>query len=724
MDHGTAAATTFYQVNNNRVRDVTSNIKASLFIIFLMTHSPLPIYAQSSFSPFSFLGSLFNPASSPNPNWHRPRKVHPRKPQPPPQQIFFKPNLLTSQKFSSSQALKKILRFPGRKNKTPLPIQNGLPKSVKEGKSPQQQHQVIRIISPSNYSLSTSKSIAVTTAISSSQSPLVTSSAWSEQVTETIKENHDLFTTIPSNTDNNEVTIDESHTTLQPDEVTELNQIEREPETVHIIYPTILKETIKEEEVKNKSEQSAKLVKPPHNVSLYDKESSLGLYSSLDSAVSVTKVTQFEENTEQSSIKLVNIPNDLSFNDTKPSIGHFSSLEFSVSGPNPGDNLIGLSKEEPSNYYNQVFQSASLVSSANPYYAPEEFNYNQDPIVLNKSDKKDIETLPIPQEFIIKPRGRTYKEFPQDITILPIKAALSETSVKNSSLPPANATLSSLQDEFVTDVSNARSKTPKSVDFDKLLIPQRLYDQHLKSHPNEIIKLVNTIEYGAPNFERTDESSSQGLIRDIHYSSTEKNLTSSLTSLVDCGAGREVGFCSMTSSYPKEKVQAIINDCNEILEAFKAVIPDDLDELGDNSPSVISSEKDLTRPWSWKVYAYKKRQVCDSELYFIQPAFARDTKGEWRIILQTESINQRVGIDMCHQQNAPCPGMPDCGKKSRCVQRYNYQFLLSLPSSHRPPKTSHCPSIRAFKFPSGCVCHAETSSEQNLVIDKHSHLTF
>ena len=498
---------------------------------------------------------------------------------------------------------------------------------MKEGKSPQQQQQVIRIISPSNYSLSTSKSIAVTAAITSSQAPLVTSPAWSEQVTETIKENNDLFTTIPSNTGNNEDTIDQSHTTLQPNEFTELNLIERDPETVHIIYPTILKENIKHEEVKDTSEHSAKLVETPHNVSLYDEEPSLGLHSSLDSAVSVTKVTQFEENTEQSSVKLDNVANNLSLNDTKPSLGLFSSPEFSVSGPNPGDNLIGLSKEEPSNYYNQVFQSASLISSANPYYAPEEFNYNQDPIVLNKSGKEDSDTLSIPQEFIIKPRGRTYKEFSQDITILPIKAALSETSVKNSSLPPANATLSSLQDEFVTDVSNARSKTPKSVDFDKLYIPQRLYDQHLKSHPNEIIKLVNTIEYGAPNFERKNESSSKGLIGDIHSSSMEENFTSSLTSLVDCGAGREVGFCSMTSSYPKEKVQALMNDCKEILEAFKAVIPDDLDELGDNSPSVISSEKDLARPWSWKVYAYKKRQVCDSELYFIQPAFARDTKG-------------------------------------------------------------------------------------------------
>ena len=481
--------------------------------------------------------------------------------------------------------MKKILRFPSRKTKTPLPIQNVIQKTVNEDKSPQQEF--IRIISPSNYSLTTTKSTAVTVTTNSSQTPLVTSLAWPKQVTETIKKNS--FTTVPSNTDNtdvySEVTVDESHTTLVPDYLDKLNPLEIEHETVHIIYPTILKENVTREDIKN-TEQRAKIVNNQDNVSVNYKEPSPGLYSSLDST---------------------------------------------VSGPNPGEDSLGLSNEKTPNYYDQVFQSASLVNNANPYYAPEEFNYNQDPIVLNKSNVKDIELSTKSQEFIIKPRGRTYKDFPQDVTIFPTKATLSETGVKNSSLAPVNATLSSLQEEFVTDVSNGidelRRKTPKSVDFDKLLIPHRLYDQHLKSHPNEIIKLVNTIEYGAPNYKRTDDSNSKRLIGNINYPPNKSDPTGSLASLVDCGAGREVGFCSITSAYPKERVELLMYGCKEVLQAFKAVISDDLDELGDNSPSVISSEKDLARPWSWKVYAYKKRQVCDSELYFIQPSFARDTKG-------------------------------------------------------------------------------------------------
>ena len=131
-----------------------------------------------------------------------------------------------------------------------------------------------------------------------------------------------------------------------------------------------------------------------------------------------------------------------------------------------------------------------------------------------------------------------------------------------------------------------------------------------------------------------------------------------------------------------------------MVNAWEAVVSDDLDSLGDNSPSVIASLQDQHRPWSWRVYAYKKKQVCNSELYFMRPAFARDTRGEavhvysdiipsdimcsgdWRVIVQSPRVEQRVGVDMCHDVDLPCPGLADCGKKSRCVQRYSFQVII------------------------------------------------
>ena len=47
--------------------------------------------------------------------------------------------------------------------------------------------------------------------------------------------------------------------------------------------------------------------------------------------------------------------------------------------------------------------------------------------------------------------------------------------------------------------------------------------------------------------------------------------------------------------------------------------------------------------------------------------------------------------------------MSDCGQKSRCLQRYTFQHLLAVD----PDNLHHCPTIRAFKFPSACVCHIE-----------------
>ena len=47
--------------------------------------------------------------------------------------------------------------------------------------------------------------------------------------------------------------------------------------------------------------------------------------------------------------------------------------------------------------------------------------------------------------------------------------------------------------------------------------------------------------------------------------------------------------------------------------------------------------------------------------------------------------------------------MSDCGRKSRCVQRYTFQHLLAVD----PDNPHSCPKIRAFKFPAACVCHIE-----------------
>ena len=34
--------------------------------------------------------------------------------------------------------------------------------------------------------------------------------------------------------------------------------------------------------------------------------------------------------------------------------------------------------------------------------------------------------------------------------------------------------------------------------------------------------------------------------------------------------------------------------------------------------------------------------------------YARDATGKWQVIVQTESLPQRVAIDLCHNPEKPC----------------------------------------------------------------------
>jgi len=394
------------------------------------------------------------------------------------------------------------------------------------------------------------------------------------------------------------------------------------------------------------------------------------------------------------------------------------SQESKVSGPNPGDfPIISLIDEPSVNYYEQVFQTPASSSSyiisniyntykdtSNPYYAPEEFTYNQDPILIDHEDTDqddfkeitqavddDIGSVDYDSHFSINRDSLRYQEQEEKESydkINELREYISTTKISPT-------TLSSIFLELHESIEE-KENIPRSINFNSLSS-----HHNLRRDPKEITNLVNTIEYKPTDIKPKKDKNK-----------VAKQLVENLVSLLNCSESREVGFCSMTSSYPKEMIEALYEHCSDIIDAFKAVVPEDVDTLGDNSESLISSEKDLARPWSWKVFAYKKKQLCSSDISFIQPSYAMDTEGNWNIILQTDRILQRVALDTCTRPGYPCTGITTCGKRSQCVQRFNHQLLLSLSSSIS--SNSLCPSIRAFKFPSGCVCHAESTSEEKI----------
>ena len=317
-----------------------------------------------------------------------------------------------------------------------------------------------------------------------------------------------------------------------------------------------------------------------------------------------------------------------------PHSSYRPSHESKESGPNPGDfPIISLLDEPAVNYYEQVFQKPASSSSyiisniykddyniykdtSNPHYAPEEFTYNQDPILVDHNDADqddfkeitqalddDVGSVNYDSQFSINKDSLRYEEPDGKEThyrILEPKEYISTTKTPTT-------TLSSIFLEQSERLKN-KENIPRSINFNSL-----------SSHHNiirdarDFTNLVNTIEYKPADITIKNKK--------INYS------TETLGSHVNCSESRELGFCSITSSYPKELIESLNEHCSDIIEAFKAVVPEDVDTLGDNSESVISSEKDLARPWSWKVFAYKKKQLCSSDISFIQPSYAMDTEG-------------------------------------------------------------------------------------------------
>ena len=105
------------------------------------------------------------------------------------------------------------------------------------------------------------------------------------------------------------------------------------------------------------------------------------------------------------------------------------------------------------------------------------------------------------------------------------------------------------------------------------------------------MRLVTSIEYQASDRREGGREGKEG-----------GSSNSSLSTLMrrDC-VGRGEAWCAVTPSYPTTRVEERVAACGQVLDSYRAVLSQDLALLGDNSASVISSEKDKERPWSWKV---------------------------------------------------------------------------------------------------------------------------
>ena len=364
-------------------------------------------------------------------------------------------------------------------------------------------------------------------------------------------------------------------------------------------------------------------------------------------------------------------PNDLTRTTRNQNLGFGFSSDSNQNGLsnnfNVGSSFINLGPTNPTNY--------------NPYYAPEEFTYNQDPILIDNNNQQDQ----VGFEEIVE--NSITEENLIDVTEADLNEIENEGNFFRTTTFP----------NYIESFEEATQKTEKSA---RSLNAKDVFRKRVKS--TEFSNLVKTIEYKPSDLK-------------IRRKQKEQNHSTLYIPPPKCKELEEPGgFCAMSSDYPTELISEVVKNCSSLISTFQAVVPDEVDGLGDTSESVITSEKDEERPWSWRVYAYKKRQACHSEVSLSRPSYAVDSEGETQLILQTASIVQRVAVDLCSSPGSACEGVAQCGLRSLCVQRYTYHYLLSITPGHY----QHCPAIRAFKLPTACVCHAEVGEDPHIPGDR------
>jgi len=406
------------------------------------------------------------------------------------------------------------------------------------------------------------------------------------------------------------------------------------------------------------------------------------------------------------------------------------------------------------------------VAPYNPFYAPETFSYTQEAIEDEPENNEifdyDQQELDKQNEIVDNDFYVDFTENPREISLLGAEQASTEHfefgRVLTTTLPPPpqpfiqefeggpdqpqHPLLPPNQLPLQGDIENIQDPEPLTTEspeevyaFDNVIpdsreeeiIPRsrenrKLFEDDFSRFPKNILKRGHTLNNNnnINKINREEKSFNSLSSNNINRKRKQKHRKKQESF---CGGASDLGFCALTDTdhiaqestnqldsdselFPHlsnkstaTDLKLLIKKCQHVIDLFAGEVSTDVEELGDHR-ELFSQE--AGGPWSWKSYQHKKKQICSSEISFILPAYAKDKQETWYMVVQTRDILQKVAIEMCHDPGSPCPGLSDCGTKSRCVQRYNYQYLLSL-----HPDLVDCPKIRAFKFPAGCVCHRE-----------------
>ncbi|XP_037071535.1 neurotrophin 1-like [Pollicipes pollicipes] len=92
--------------------------------------------------------------------------------------------------------------------------------------------------------------------------------------------------------------------------------------------------------------------------------------------------------------------------------------------------------------------------------------------------------------------------------------------------------------------------------------------------------------------------------------------------------------------------------------------------------------------------------VCESEVHYSRPGWARSLAGAWQLVINAPSYPQVVRTERCRYEGRRCNFLPPC-MSSVCVQRFAVVKMLCA----SPLNPFSRPRVQDVEIPSGCSCY-------------------
>ncbi|XP_021931867.1 neurotrophin 1-like isoform X2 [Zootermopsis nevadensis] len=156
----------------------------------------------------------------------------------------------------------------------------------------------------------------------------------------------------------------------------------------------------------------------------------------------------------------------------------------------------------------------------------------------------------------------------------------------------------------------------------------------------------------------------------------------------DCA--QDLPFCLYDNDYPIDTVHDIINNYHDDVHHMYY-------RLNHYSQQDYLAHDNYTHG-----YRHKGNFVCESDVSYVRPGWAKNWKNEWVTVVNTEKYPQSVRVEICKYGGKKCEYLPPC-YKSFCVQRFAYVKLLCVDPFNQHQR----PIVDVFEIPTACSCFVE-----------------